>query len=194
MLTILKVLLLFMGQVDMLPSCDTCSSLVISYEVQIQSKKRNKSTAELFNGSSKVVFINSDTIRVRQVSLLRTESAWFYKRNGNYSGIIIKESSKDQNSYSISLAEWRKSFSSWEGADFQKEAQTQTIVGYKCKRAVLVGENNQRMVVYYTNQLRHDAYKIAEPMFSAVPGIVLKYEFRSRESVITYTATRISVR
>jgi hypothetical protein len=194
MLTILKVLLLFMGQVDKLPSCDTCSSLVISYEVQIQSKNRNKSTAELFNGSSKVVFINSDTIRVRQVSLLRTESAWFYRRDGNYSGIIIKESSKDQNSYSISLAEWRKSFSSWENADFLKETQTQTIAGYKCKRAVLVGENSQRMVVYYTNQLRHDAYKIAEPMFSAVPGIVLKYEFRSRESVITYIATRISVR
>lgn len=194
MLTVLKMLLLFVGQVDKLPTCDTCNSLVISYEVQIQTKNRNKSTAELFNGSSKVVFINSDTIRVRQVSLLRTESAWFYKRNGNYSGIIRKESAKGQNSYFISLAEWRKSFRSWEEADLQEEAQTQTIAGYTCKRAVLVGENRQRMVVYYTNQLRHDAYKIAEPMFSAVPGVVLKYEFRSGESIITYTATRIRVR
>lgn len=194
MLLVLKILFFFLGGMQQPDGGASCQSLLISYEVRVQSKNRNKSTAELYNGSSKLLAIRPDTIEVRLTSLLRNEKVWILRKGSGYTGKILKDSSGSKRSYGITMEEWKGSFQPWVQAKLEEGGAEEKIAGYNCRRAVLKGADNQVLVVYYTDRLHHKAYKIAEPMFSSVPGVVLKYEFRSRESVITYTASKVVVR
>lgn len=194
MLLMLNFLLLIFAQGDSALLCDSCQSITISYSATIQSKKRNKAISELYNGATKVLYLLKDSVRIRQVSLLRTETVIFSRSNEGYSGKVLQESSGTRRNYNISEPEWKASFSPFENVRCQIDSSSQTILGYLCKKATVSGREGEAIIAYFTTVLQHSSYAIAEPMFACLPGVVLKYEFRTKESVITYTASRIRVK
>jgi GLPGLI family protein len=66
------------------------------------------------------------------------------------------------------------------------------ILNYSCKKAILTLKSGKTITAWYTPAIQKPVLAGAEPAFSCIPGLVLKYEYGSKKKTIIYTATSVS--
>jgi len=79
-----------------------------------------------------------------------------------------------------------------EGVVCRITGDTARILNYVCKKAILTLKSGKYITVYYTPAIQKPALSRVEPLFSSIPGLVMKYEYTYRKGTVTYTATMVS--
>ncbi len=166
--------------------------LTLSYSIEIHAGKRSGGKAETYNGGSKTLFISDRGIRLRLVSLMRTQSLFILPgADSNRKAALIKESGKAKYKYYLSAKNWEQFNRKYQGAACSLTGETAVILDYPCHKAVIELKKGNPITVYYTTALRNGGLSLAEPVFSCIPGLVMKYEYSYKKRTITYTVTRI---
>jgi GLPGLI family protein len=167
--------------------------ITISYSIEVKSNESNKGIGETYNGGVKTLFISDKKARVRLASLMRMQSV-FVLPGGDTHGtaVIVKESGKNKYKTYLSGREWKFYNSKYDSAICLFTDDSTTILGYPCRRAIIQLPDNRTVRLYYTDSIRNDFFRFAEPSFHCIPGVVLQYEYTHRKGTISYTATNIS--
>ena len=165
--------------------------LTVSYSIGLKSKKRNTGLGETYNGGVETIFAGDRQVRLRLVSLMRMQSI-FILPDSKERVTILKESGKDKYKCHLTEEEWKLYNQKYEGAVCRFTGDSTRILNYVCKKAILTLKSGKNITVYYTPAIQKPALSDVEPFFSAIPGLVLKYEYTYRKGTISYTATMVS--
>lgn len=168
------------------------TNLTITYAINVQGKKA-EDIKETYNGGKKTVFINDNNVRVRLVSLMRTQSIFFIPGNNTQVVAVVKESGKDKHKFYLNADQWKSYNGKYEGVTCVFTGKDMQLLGYPCKEAVLTLADQRTISVYYTDSIMQPALALAEPVFSCIPGTVLQYEYIHPNGSIMYTAESISL-
>lgn len=168
------------------------SDLTVSYSIELKSKKKNMGIGETYNGGVKTIFVRHQQVRLRMVSLMRMQSVFVLPGQPEKRVAIVKESGKDRYKYYLSGNDWKLYNREYEGAICNNTDDTLNIAGYSTKKAIIVLKSGQKITAWYTTAIREQALADAEPLFSCIPGLVLKYEYAYKKGTIIYTATAVN--
>lgn len=165
----------------------------ISYDINIVGRKK-KTIAETYNGAVKTIYVKNNTVKLRFVSLMRTQNI-YYKYNTTDTlkvAVVTKESGKQRYKFNLSKTTWRLYNFKYDSVQTILNDDSLVILNHICKKATLTLKDRQTLTVYYLPEIKNEALMAAEPMFTSLPGIVLQYEYHDGKKSITYTATEIS--
>ena len=168
-------------------------AITVSYSIGFKSKKRNIGPGETYNGGVKTIFSNGQQVRIRLVSLMRMQSIFILPEHiSSKKAVLLKESGKNKYKCYLTAADWKSYNQQYEGIKCHLTNDTTRILNYICKKAILTLKNGKKISVYYTPAIQMHVLSDAEPLFSSIPGLVLKYEYTYRKGSITYTATVVN--
>jgi hypothetical protein len=168
--------------------------ITVSWSISVASGKGGDlGLAETYNGGVETLFATGGQARIRLVSLMRIQSIFMTAAGDQAkSFIVVKESGKDKYVTRLTEEEWKKYNKKYAGAVCKLTEGTSEILHFSCKKAVVTLKNGRVITAWYTTAIQAPAFSFLEPAFSAVPGLVLKYEYTYKRKTITYTATSIS--
>lgn len=167
---------------------------IISYAIVIKGKKID-GIAESYNGGVKTAFVQNDKVRLRLVSLMRTQSIFFNNKKGLTSKVatVAKESGKDKAKFYLSDKEWKIYNQKYDSNTCETfSSDTLRILDKLCNKAIITTKKGATLTVYYYPGPKVKALAAAEPVFSCIPGLVLKYIYTVGDKSIEYTATSVS--
>lgn len=169
------------------------NDLTVSYTISIRTRRNNSGIGETYNGGVKTLFVSDKHVRLRLVSLMRMQSIYILPDNKPQQKIIVvKESGRDRYKYYLSPSDWKLFNQKYENSVCRFTNDTMRILGYNCKKAVILLTTKETVTVYYTTAVQQPGIKEAEPLFSSIPGLVLRYEYSYKRGTIVYTATTVN--
>jgi GLPGLI family protein len=170
------------------------SDLTVSWSISVTSGRGgDMGLAETYNGGVETLFATDGQARIRLVSLMRIQSILMSAAADQAkSFIVVKESGKDKYVTRLTEEEWKKYNKKYAGAVCKLTEDTSEVLHFSCKKAIVTLKNGRVITAWYTSAIRAPAFSSLEPAFSAVPGLVLKYEYTYKRKTIIYTATSIS--
>ena len=164
----------------------------ISYDVLVKARNID-GLAETYNGGIQTIFVKNDLVRIRLVSLMRTQSIFFFgsAKPNKPVAAVLKESGKDRTKMMLDEKEWQN----FNKADSNIICDTSfsenlTILNLLCKKATIKQKKDKGYLeIYYVPGTRSAVLSRAIPLFSCIPGLVLKYTYTLGSKVIEYTAS-----
>ena len=167
---------------------------IASYAIVVKGKKID-GIAESYNGGVKVAFVQNDKVRLRLVSLMRTQSIFFNNKKGITSKVaaVVKESGKTKTRFYLSSTEWKVYNQKYDSntCDIFKD-DTLRILGKLCSKAIITTKKGNSLTVYYYPGIKNNALAAAESVFSCIPGFVMQYIYTVDDKSIEYTITSLS--
>jgi len=169
------------------------SDLTISYSITLRSKRGNTGIGEIYNGGIQTLFAGRHEARLRLASLMRIESIFAVFDNGGLKNItLIKESGSNKHRTVLRPDQWNQYNNKYNGATCRLIEDTMLILKHMCKKAVINLKDGRQMTAWYYPDSPKSSLAYLLPVFSRIPGIVLKYEYTYKKKTLVYTATSIS--
>ena len=166
---------------------------VISYSISIKGGKTD-GIAETYNGGLKTAFVKNDMVRLRMVSLMRTQSIFYNNKKGLLKKVatIVKESGKERVSMFLNAKQWKiyNAKNDSNQCAFFKE-DTIRILNFLCTKAIITTKDSSKLTVYFLPSLKNKTLNAAEPLFSNIPGLVMQYSYTKADKTIIFTATTL---
>jgi hypothetical protein len=174
------------------PAPPSTGDLTVSYTISIRSKRTNKGIAETYNGGIQTLFARTGEARLRLVSLMRIQSTFiFLDKEQVKEVVLVKESGASKHKTVLSPAQWKTYNDKYTGLTCKLSADTVLILKHLCSKAILTLKDGRQIIAWYTPVIQKPICSLIEPAFSAIPGLVLRYEYTYRKKTISYTATSI---
>ena len=164
----------------------------ITYAISTDESSADKNVTESLKASTKIVYIRGNDSRTDLVSPSFTQSLLYNKTTGN--AVILREFGNNKFMTKLDNAKWAAENKRYEGmAVSLAGTETKTILGYECKKAVIVLKDGSAFTLYYATAIV-PSVKEFEYQFKDVPGFVLEFESQETGSKkIKYTATKINL-
>ncbi len=171
----------------------TDKEFVISYGITIKGVKTD-AIAETYNGGLKTAFVKNDMVRLRLVTLMRTQSIFYNNKKGLTKKVatVLKESGKERASMFLNAKQWKiyNAKNDSNHCEIFKE-DTVRILNFLCAKAIITRKDSLQLTVYFLPSLKNKILNAAEPLFASVPGLVMQYSYTKADKTITYTATTL---
>ena len=163
------------------------------YDIHVNTTNKNPGIEETYNGSTKTILHQKGITRIRMVSLMRIQNIYIYDAEPELKKVIItKESGKNLYKYVLTASDWKLYNARYDNIGYAYFKDTINILGFTCKKAILnINNGKQQITAYYTESIKSFPKSI-EPMFAGLPGLVLRYELKTKNGSIRYTANKIS--
>lgn len=165
----------------------------ISYSISTEegSADKDKDVTESLKASTKNVYIKGNDSRTDLVSPSFTQSLIYNKSTG--SAVILREFGNNKFMTKLDNARWKEENKKYDGMTVVLSAETKTILGYECKKALMQLKDGTVFTLYYATAII-PSVKEFEYQFKDIPGFVLEFESQEAEGKkIRYTATKINL-
>lgn len=175
-------------------SYEAADDLTVTYTIELtRPRKRSIGIGETYNGGTKTLFVSNGLVRLRLVSLMRMQSIFILPAgNEKRAAAIVKESGKNKHKVYLSTAQWKQYNAKYDRASCRFVEDTTSIAGYHCNKAVITLSDGRTITAFYTKHIQRAELAAIEPVFTCIPGLVLKYTYEYKKGKITYTATSVS--
>ncbi|HWB92733.1 MAG TPA: hypothetical protein VG605_12805 [Puia sp.] len=170
----------------------TTVPLTISYSLTLLTPRANNNMAETYNGGMQTLFDDGDHARLRLASLMRIQS--IFLPSDRQTVTMLAESAKPQLKTVLTADQWLRYNAKYANATCDLTADTGTILGYPCKKALITLHDGRKITAWYTPRIQEPAQSVLEPAFAAIPGLVLRYQYTCRRKTLRYTAATVSRR
>lgn len=164
----------------------------INYAIGIELPKGTSAEdAASLKSSAKIVYIKGNASRVDLVSASFLQTMIYDKGTGTC--VILREMGANKFMTRLDAKTWEAQNSKYKGMVITYLDETKTILGYDCKKAVMVQPGGGKFTVFYTSSIV-PSVKEFEYQFKDIPGLVLEYEtIEATGQKITYKATSINL-
>jgi GLPGLI family protein len=164
------------------------ADLTLVYDITVESKGDKPEMAQMFNGATTTVYIKDNNHRTEDITALG-QSATIY--NGKTGGaVVLKEYGNQKLLIRMTAADWKNSNNQYDGIKFETAAETKTIAGYKCIKAVGTMKDGSSFFVYYTKDIIPEN-KEYNAQFAALDGLVMEYSFTRNKMTVVRTVSQI---
>lgn len=163
----------------------------ISYTISTEEGSADKDVSESLKASTKHVYIKGNDSRTDLVSPTFTQSLIYNKSTG--SAVILREFGNNKFMTKLDNARWKEENKKYDGMTVALSAETKTILGYECKKALMQLKDGTVFTLYYASAII-PSVKEFEYQFKDIPGFVLEFESQEAEGKkIRYTAAKINL-
>lgn len=165
----------------------------ISYSISTEegSADKDKDVTESLKASTKNVYIKGNDSRTDLVSPTFTQSLIYNRSTG--SAVILREFGNNKFMTKLDNTRWKEENKKYDGMTVVLSAETKTILGYECKKALMQLKDGTVFTLYYATAII-PSVKEFEYQFKDIPGFVLEFESQEAEGKkIRYTATKINL-
>jgi hypothetical protein len=176
------------------PFKPTAKEFVISYTISVTGGKITDGIAETYNGGLKTAFVKNDMVRLRLVSLMRTQSVFFNGKKGTTKKIatVVKESGKERATMFLNSKEWKRFNAKTDSSRCEIfKDDTIRILNFLCAKAIITTKDSSKLLVYFLPSAKNKILNAAEPLFATVPGLVMQYSYTKDDRTIMFTATTL---
>jgi GLPGLI family protein len=176
--------------INFTPPQKSVSELTIVYDY-LSSPAANSSTpSQGSESATHTIYIKGNMTRSEMSSALYN-SAIIFDANTK-SGVILKEVSGQKLLIRVSAANWIQINKPYESLVFVNSAETKTIAGYKCIKAIASIQDGYTITVFYTNEII-PANKNYNGRFRNLNGLPLEYELNNGKLSIKYVVSKINL-
>jgi hypothetical protein len=175
------------------PFKPTAKEFVISYTISVKGVKAD-GIAETYNGGLKTAFVKNDMVRLRLVSLMRTQSIFYDNKKATSKKVatVVKESGKERASMVLNAKQWKVFNSKTDSSRCEIfKDDTIRILNFLCAKAIITTKDSSKLEVYFLPSAKNKILNAAEPLFAKIPGLVMQYSYTKADKTITYTATTL---
>jgi hypothetical protein len=175
------------------PFKPTSKEFVISYTISVKGVKSD-GIAETYNGGLKTAFVKNDMVRLRLVSLMRTQSIFYDNKKATSKKVatVVKESGKERASMVLNAKQWKVFNSKTDSSRCEIfKDDTIRILNFLCAKAIITTKDSSKLDVYFLPSAKNKILNAAEPLFAKIPGLVMQYSYSKGDKTITYTATTL---
>lgn len=165
----------------------------VTYQISLEESKLNKEVQNALQQSTKTVYIKGNDSRVDLASPNLFMSVIYDKAVG--SAVILREFGNNKFMTRMDNKAWKAANKKFDGMSIQLVNETKNILGYDCKKAILVLKDSSIFNVFYATAIMPSVREF-EYQFRDVPGFVLEFEEKeSRDitSTVRFKATKISL-
>lgn len=163
----------------------------VSYAISAEEGSADKDVTESLKASTKNVYIKGNDSRTDLVSPTFTQSLIYNKSTG--SAVILREFGNNKFMTKLDNARWKEENKKYDGMTVILSAETKTILGYECKKALMQLKDGTVFTLYYATAII-PSVKEFEYQFKDIPGFVLEFESQEAEGKkIRYTASKINL-
>lgn len=185
------LLLAILVSVTQVKSQRVIADCSISYTISADEGTADKDVSESMKASTKNVYIKGNDSRTDLVSPGFTQSLIYNKSTG--SAVILREFGNNKFMTKLDNTRWKEENKKYEGMTVALSAETKTILGYECKKALMQLKDGTVFTLYYASAIV-PSVKEFEYQFKDIPGFVLEFESQEAEGKkIRYTATKINL-
>lgn len=169
--------------------------ITVSYSIEIQSTKKEGGIAKTYNGGIKTLFVGGDSVRIKLVRPVCEQSIYIFPGNKNKQTVaVMDESGKNKFKFFLTTGEWNRYNSEYNGITCTQTSDTVSILNCLCQKMIILLKDGRTVEAYYTDSIKANAQAQVEPLFTCVPGLVLKYTCTSKKEKVVYTATSVDRR
>ncbi len=163
----------------------------VTYQISLEDSNLNKDVKLALQNSSKIVYIKGNDSRVDLNSPSLLQSVIYDKTNG--SAVILREFGSNKFMTKLTSNEWRLANKQYDGLTIHFVNESKTILGYECKKAVLILKDSSVFNIYYATTIAPSVREF-EYQFKDVPGFVLEFDVKEQvASIVRYKATKINL-
>lgn len=161
----------------------------ISYDIMINTGSAKPQAADFLDGATSTVYISGNKTRTDMVSSLGTQSTIMDAAKNTIT--ILKEFGDKKYMIKLTPADWSDANKRYENVSFTQTAETKTIAGYVCKKAIGKLADGTTFSVWYTPDLVTEN-KDFQYATRSLPGVAMEYETNLGNLKVTYTVSKIS--
>jgi len=166
------------------------SELTLVYDASISTGDNQPKLADAFDGATTTVYIKGTMSRSEMVSALATFTTIHDSRTGT--AVVLQEISGQKLLIHMTTDDWKDKNKRYEGITFTNTAETKTIAGYNCIKAIATMKDGSTFSVYYTKDIvpENSDYNM---QFRNLEGLPLEYELVQGKLKIKYTVSKINL-
>ena len=166
------------------------SELMLVYDASISTGDNQPRLADAFDGAATTVYIKGTMSRSEMVSSLASFTTIHDSRTG--AAVVLQEISGQKLLIRMTPEDWKDKNKRYEGITFTNTADTKTIAGYRCTRAIATMKDGSTFSVYYTKEIipENSDYNV---QFRNLEGLPLEYELTQGKLKIKYTVSKINM-
>jgi GLPGLI family protein len=165
----------------------TVSELTIVYDYHVVNLANPSNTTD---NSINTIYVKGNLIRYDLSNSQYTSSTIYDSKTGE--AVMLKDVSGQKLLIHISSKNWQDMNKNFEGLVFTNTAESKTIAGYKCTKAVAKAANGTVIIAYYTTDIVPDN-KNYNPKFKNLEGLPLEYSLVNDKFKIEYTVSKINL-
>lgn len=165
----------------------------VTYQISLEESKLNKEVQNALQQSTKTVYIKGNDSRVDLASPNLFMSVIYDKAVG--SAVILREFGNNKFMTRMDNQAWKDANKKFDGMSIHLVNETKNILGYDCKKAILVLKDSTVFNVFYATAIMPSVREF-EYQFRDVPGFVLEFEEKETKdisSTVRFKATKISL-
>lgn len=183
------ILVLFTTIAQFLIAQKVATDITVLYDITVESSNTNPKLANLFNGATNTVYIKGLSNRTESVNALGTSTTIYDGKTK--SAVILKEYGNQKILVRLTNANWLEMNKKNDGIVFTKTSETKTIAGYNCTKSIGKFTDGTEFTVYSTNDILPQN-KEYNTQFKNTNGLVLQYEYSSKDMKIITTAATVT--
>ncbi|MEO6314293.1 MAG: hypothetical protein ABIU63_13780 [Chitinophagaceae bacterium] len=166
------------------------AELTLVYDASISTGDKNPKLADAFDGATTTVYIKGTMSRSEMTSALASFTSIHDAKAGT--AVILQEISGQKLLIRMTPENWKDKNKRYEDISFTNTAETKTIAGYKCIKAVATMKDGAAFTVYYTKDIipENGDYDV---QFKNLDGLPLEYELTQGKLTIKYTVSKINL-
>ncbi|WP_107039023.1 hypothetical protein [Brumimicrobium mesophilum] len=162
----------------------------LKYDIEIKSDDPEMQyILQLSKGSSLTIYAKDDKSRVEMVMGQLMKNTTILD-NGKKKGLQLIDGMVGKQAAIIEGSDFEGFNAEEEDVKFEYLDETKTILGYKCKKAVALVDN-QEMIYWYTNELKVSDVYLREYSKLGLQGVPLEYSINSSEASMKFVATEV---
>ena len=166
------------------------SELTLVYEASITTGENQPKLADAFDGATTTVYIKGTMSRSEMVSSLASFTTIHDSRTG--AAVVLQEISGQKLLIHMTADDWKDKNKRYEGISFTNTAETKTIAGYPCVKAIATMKDGSTFSVFYTKDIIPENSDYNVP-FRNLEGLPLEYELQQGKLKIRYTVSKINL-
>jgi GLPGLI family protein len=166
------------------------ADITIVYDAVITTGAAEPKLADAFDGATASVFLKGNLSRSEMVSALASFTTIYDEKTG--AAVVMQEVGGQKLLIRMTAADWKDRNRKYEGIKFTTTAETKTLAGYTCKKAIAQLKDGSSFVVFYTPDIvpENDQYNA---QFAGLNGLPLEYELTQGKLNIRYVVAQVNL-
>lgn len=163
------------------------SEATIRYGITLQSAS-DSAYQEIIKGVTQTCFIKGPNSRLDLETSMGKQSTILQGKTGSV--VLLKEYGSQHYLIRLTAAQWEEVNANYNNSKLELLADTTTILGYPCQKAIVTTQDGTAYSIWYTKSIM-PAYREFQQMGKTLPGLMMEFEAKLGSLKVRYSISQL---
>lgn len=165
------------------------SEATVRYSILLQSGA-DSTYQDLIKGATHTCYIKGPNSRLDLETSMGKQSTILQGKTGTV--VLLKEYGSQHYLIRLTPAQWEEVNANYNNSKLELVADTTTIMGYPCQKALVTTQDGTTYAIWYTKSLI-PAYREFQQMGKTLPGLMMEYEAKLGSLKVRYSIAQLLI-